>query len=511
MSPIDLSALSSVQVPSIAILAASAAGFYVIIHVLSVLYQAYFGPLSKFPGPPLRAISLLPGSRTIWKGDGGHDVVALHEKYGPIVRVGPRELSFNGGAQAWKDIYGFKKAGQPSLNKDSKFYMKLPDEAYSIINANDANHTRQRKLLSHAFADKSLKDLEPMLKQWTEKMRSKLAEFSGTGLKLDLLKYYNCTTFDIMGDLSFNESLNMLEDSEYSPWVKTIFASTKMGTRMRSIFMLHPALHWFGTNVLMSSPTVAAKRLEHKQYSSDRVDRRLKRTPDRPDLWSKIMERSKGPDALALEEHYVTASLFMVAGTETTATALSGTTYHLLRDPPTFARLAAELRAAYASDAEVSLDSLARLPYLDAVLREGLRMYPPVPIGLPRITPAGGAVIAGQYVPAQVAVSVHQLATYRNPALFAEPNVFRPERWLSQDGSAPRDQLDALEPFSTGPRNCIGKNLAWHEMRLLLATTVRNFDLQLHETAYDWADQKIFTLWEKKPLWVTLTAANKAS
>ena len=146
----------------------------------------------------------------------------------------------------------------------------------------------------------------------------------------------------------------------------------------------------------------------------------------------------------------------MVAGTETTATALSGTTYYLLKNPKYMADLKKELRGAFRSVEDMHLDSLARLPLLDAVLREGLRIYPPVPIGLARVAPRGGTVVGETFIPEGTTLYVHHLATYRCEKNFKNANEFHPERWLG-DPSYAGDNLAAVEPFSTGPRNCLGK------------------------------------------------------
>lgn len=130
-------------------------------------------------------------------------------------------------------------------------------------------------------------------------------------------------------------------------------------------------------------------------------------------------------------------------------------------------------------------------------------MYPPVPSLMPRKAPEG-LVVCGQPVPAGTTIGVAHLATYRSEEHFKDPYEFRPERWLG-DPDYKDDHLDSVEPFAVGPRNCIGKNLAWHEMRLILATTLFSFDLQLCEESDDWNDQKVYTLWEKKPLIVRLS------
>lgn len=277
-----------------------------------------------------------------------------------------------------------------------------------------------------------------------------------------------------MGDLSFDEGLNMLEDGDYSPWVKTIFAGIKFGTWIRAAKLLSPLTNWLMEERLMKSETVRAKQVEHWKYSTERVDRRLAREPDRPDLWTRILEKSRGMEegkagggrgeGMTLQEHYSNASVFMIAGTETTATALSGVTYYLLRNPSAMEKLKKEIRTSFSSFADLHLEKLAQQKYLMAVLTEGLRIYPPVPIALPRIVPAGGAVIGGYFVPKGTAVGVHHYAQYMSEQHFRTPRTFHPERWLGgEEGRAfAGDHLDALEPFSVGPRNCLGKSKSFH-------------------------------------------------
>ena len=131
---------------------------YVLYLLASTIYNAYFATLSKYPGPRLWALSRIPRLRVMVRGDEGRVFADLHARYGPIVRVSPDELSLASGAQAWKDIYGFKKSGEPHPYKDKRFYGENVNKVPSIITANDPNHGRQRKILSHAFSDKALKE-----------------------------------------------------------------------------------------------------------------------------------------------------------------------------------------------------------------------------------------------------------------------------------------------------------------------------------------------------------------
>lgn len=123
-----------------------------------------------------------------------------------------------------------------------------------------------------------------------------------------------------------------------------------------------------------------------------------------------------------------------------------------------------------------------------------------VPCAILRRTPAGGAPIADFWVPGDVTVGVHAYATNTSPALFKDPCEFHPERWLG-DPEYAGDELDAVEPFSIGPRNCLGRYLAWHEGHLLLATFVLHFDIELTPQSEAWMrDQLVYTLWQKGPM-----------
>ena len=95
-------------------------------------------------------------------------------------------------------------------------------------------------------------------------------------------------------------------------------------------------------------------------------------------------------------------SLLIIGGSETTATLLSGVTYYLLTNPEAMRKLTAEIRSSFKSEEDIDFMSVSTLPYLLACLDEALRMYPPVPLGLPRVVPKGGATVSGHFVPEDV-------------------------------------------------------------------------------------------------------------
>lgn len=185
-----------------------------------------------------------------------------------------------------------------------------------------------------------------------------------------------------------------------------------------------------------------------------------------------------------------------------------------------------EIRGAFTKLDDLTFENLAELKYMNACklnsiqvsgvayhsdpntllinstigLKEALRIYPPVPIGSPRVVLQGGQVILGKWVPPETRVSVHHWSTYQSEANFKNATTFAPERWLKSDPSYAGDALDAHQPFGFGPRNCLGQNMAMHEMRLILATLIFKFDFEICEESRNWAAQKAFALWIKSPM-----------
>jgi cytochrome P450 len=147
---------------------------------------------------------------------------------------------------------------------------------------------------------------------------------------------------------------------------------------------------------------VAKAQYAHLHFSSSRVTKRLEkgRTSEGVDLWDLIFKQEeKGKAGLTRQEMDVNAGLFMIAGTETTATVLSGLMFLLCLHPASMEKLVTEVRSAFASSDNITMESAVGLPYLNACIKEGMRMYPPVPIGLPHLTPSDGSTIGGYYVP----------------------------------------------------------------------------------------------------------------
>ncbi|KAL8736437.1 MAG: hypothetical protein Q9166_000229 [cf. Caloplaca sp. 2 TL-2023] len=464
----------------------------------------YFHPLSKFPGPKSAAATPIPFVKNHVQGSMVDWVMGLHAKYGPVVRTGPDELSFIG-PSAWQDIY----TTRPQLPKVSKgiflSYNGVPGVATQVITE---EHTRQRRILSHAFSERALREQEGILKQYTDllitKLKEQVKQTEKSSVTLDISKWYNYTTFDTIGDLLFNDPFHSLENSADHPWVATIFSGLKFGVLMTA-FHHFPPLPTVVNYLMPQSIRDNAKR--HFMWSRDKITRRIQTETKRPDFMTYILGNNEGEEKMTRDEMDSNGSFLILAGSETSATTCSSSTFFFLKNRAVYERLKKEVRDAFKSADDITVQSAAKLPFLHAVITETLRLHPPGPVSVPRMVDRPGVVVDGYEVPVGTRVGIPGKTMFRSPTNFVEPNVYAPERWLPDaDPKYNADRKEAHEPFMVGPRNCLGKPLAWAEMNLILCKVMWNFDMELAEgNKEDWSmEQKVFLLHERTPLYVKL-------
>lgn len=225
------------------------------------------------------------------------------------------------------------------------------------------------------------------------------------------------------------------------------------------------------------------------------------------DFLDNIYRHSGKETGMTEGEIVANASNLVLAGSETTATLLSGCVYMLLRNPEKLGKVVKEIRGAFDSDREIDLFSTSKLDYTLAVLDETMRIYPPVPNQIGRTVPRGGDTVMDIWIPAGTKIQIPQYVAGHLESNFARPEEFIPERFLGAE-EFKDDNFAVFQPFSVGSRNCIGRNLAYAEMRLILAKFLFNFDIELDKQTGDWTNQKSYILWEKHPLWVKLTSVS---
>ncbi|OTA76189.1 hypothetical protein M434DRAFT_402544 [Hypoxylon sp. CO27-5] len=492
--------VSAINTRDIPRLAFTALLITIVYQCLRAIYNLYFHPLRHIPGPPLWIAFPITRNLGMVKGTAEFQVRDAHDKYGEVIRVAPNQVSFIN-PQAWKDIYGhghadFPKSYPKGINMDPK----------KIISANASDHFRYRRAMLPAFSDKALSQQEPLIRVYVDLLVERLREVAQTDKATNMVRWYNFTTFDLIADLAFGTPLQGLAEGRSNAWIDSI----------AKLMRLMPIMVLIGVSPIVGIifKLAAGSKIRNSQANHDALVAKLvnnriyhRKQADRGDFMDYIMRSRGQAHELTDAELIANSDLLMVAGSETTATLLSGATYWMLKTPHALKRATEEVRNAFESEEAITFKEVsAKLPYMMACLEEALRLFPPVPLRLARSVPQGPPVrIAGVTVPEKTVVGVHHLAAYHSELNFHRAREFIPERWLPESTTDPaspfyNDRRDVHRPFSFGPRDCIGRNLAYHEMRLIMARVLWNFDLTLDPKCSNWHVQKIYSLWEKPPL-----------
>lgn len=470
-----------------------------------IFYSVALHPLAKFPGPIANQATPFPKILHLLSGTLPHHVADLHARYGPVVRLAPNELSFTD-PRAWRDIYTRKLTeNRYELPHDMGFYNATNHHPTSVLASQREAHDDVRKLLSPGFSDRAMKAQEPVIGRYVDLLIQRLRESStqknGKTKAVNMRDWIAYCTFDLIGSLAFGSDFGCLQDSTYHPYVAVMVNVVKDMSKLQVL----QTLGLVSVVSFILRKLGGVKTLEqHSEMSRIKAEERVKLGAGQNDFMDGLV--AKNMDIKEIKEN---AGLLIAAGSETTATLLAGALYLLCKNPTVLENLAAEITGEFESEDQITLTSVNVLLYMLAVLKESLRYYPPVAGVAPRKVPRGGAVIAGKAVPQGTTVGVWQWAMYRDSKYFKDPYKFDTDRFVggSKGAKYPEDRPDVLNPFLLGPRNCIGQNLAYAEMRLILARLVWNFDMKLCDESKMWMEgQKNYLLWYKPDLMMELVA-----
>lgn len=294
-----------------------------IIYVVGMLcYRVMFHPLKSYPGPLLWRMSRMPWNYHMYIGDYDKTIVKLHQIYGPVIRIAPDELTYIT-SQALKEILG-RSIAKGEFPKDPYSQQKTPGGLPTIFGADKEHHARYRRLLARAFSDKSLREQESHIQHHVDLMIDRVRECADIGTSTDFVAWYNMTTFDMIGDLAFGESFGSLENRKLHDWIPAVSGNIKWiltGNLVRR-YGLDFVLPWF------LSKDILALRKKNIDYTTSKVERRIALTTGRGDFWDHIMikesdENSDG-EGITKSEMLNNAGALVAAGSETSATALSG-------------------------------------------------------------------------------------------------------------------------------------------------------------------------------------------
>ncbi|KAI0452108.1 cytochrome p450 benzoate 4-monooxygenase [Xylaria acuta] len=453
---------------------------------------------------------------------------AAHQRHGKIVRVGFNHVSI-ATPESLRTVY----AHNNGLLKDIFYEAFIPGGVPDVFSSRDrGDHARKRRLIANAFSPGAVHDFEPYmssnLQRWVAQLDRIAANPGRDGYaRVDMKPWCTFLAFDIIGDLAFGTPFGMVQrgrdecelilpgqPATYVPGAESL---NRRG-QVNSCLGLLPALRpWAG---YLPHPFFY-KGLRSKEnlhgIAAAAVTRRLEST-EGGQLGTRqhrdILEMlRRGKDAegnpMGRNELVAEAHVQLIAGSDTVSSTSCAAIYWMLdgerRNPGTIVpRLQAELDGAIGSNSSIAAHGeVKNLRFLRLCIDEAMRLHSTSATGLPRIvTGKGGVTCENEHFPSGTVLSVPSYTLHHSADIWG-PDVeeFKPERWLH----ATPQQRSSFNPFSYGPRACVGQNVAHMELALIIGTAFHRYDFRLYQ-------QKLESLegFSKKPAecWVGIRLRN---
>ncbi|KAJ6194680.1 cytochrome P450, partial [Bipolaris maydis] len=402
-------------------------------------------------------------------------VMQQHKIHGDFVLIAPNHVSINN-LEAVNTIYGHK-----SGFVKSGFYDAFLQVTPVVFNVRDPDaHQRKRKFLNPAFSAKALSDFEPHMNTELLAWKKRLLEMvKGGSASVDFVTWTNYLAFDVIGRFAFGSSFGFIEKG-MDPYnlIATIDTRGEVLNALGSLpSWIRPWMKYNYLDPFWSAGLRARANLESIGRAA--YQRRKNHNHPEKDLLSFLFHAKDDNGSIEEQEIIAESISFIVGGSDTTSSTITNFIDFVSRDPALQKELQAELDKAFPGrqngDWVAPDDVVQHLPLLVATLREVLRIRPTSATGLERIVPEGGRTIAGVFFPAGTIVSVPTCGLLSNERVFEAPEMFRPQRWMTDDA---KDMMAYFLPFSTGPRACIGRRFAWMDILKAVAVLFKLFDTE---------------------------------
>ncbi|KAJ5123785.1 cytochrome P450 [Penicillium atrosanguineum] len=387
-------------------------------------------------------------------------LVTLHQKYASIPIV-----------------YSTK----PTWLKGPSYYGAIPVSnnraVPTIIGMNEAQHTAVRKSVGRAFTTSTLLDYEDSIEATCKRLIEALAGRA----EVDIGEWLQYFAMDMLIQIAFSDSLGMLaEGKDIDGTLAAVMARFDHWGHWGAVpsidYMWNKSRLATALRGVSDSPLarVALEKLEARKKTTDKFVYK--------DLCSKFLEgQSKYPELVRQDEILGIIMSTIGAGADTTAGTLTYTLYLLSKHPGAKKKLQQEIEENLAAG-KLSLQpkwaEVHRMPYLDAVLKESMRLFPVASWGLDRVVPPSGATIAGVFIPGGTIVGCQIDAIHLDAEVYGtDATAFRPERWTEASEEHRRYMDRSFLAFSAGKRTCTGVHIAWLEMKKTLPLLMISFDV----------------------------------
>ncbi|CUS09448.1 unnamed protein product [Tuber aestivum] len=455
-----------------------------------VVYQRYFHPLRKFPGPFLASLTVfwrLSNILTFRQSLNDH---ALHQKYGPVFRDGPNSLSI-ADPRALEPIYGTRN----ELSKTPWYLIMDPDntgEDYSVFSSRRAEqHKRLKKRIAGAYSMTSVRVYEPVIDRNVNDLLAWMKELK----TLDVSVWTHYFAMDCMSEIAYGNRMGFLINGtdvngyrkalhESVVFIATMGYLTGLNYVIKSKW-LSPYLapspkdkHGYGHMIGMTQ-ALATDLLENGNTTGKRN-------------MSHDLLQCRNDDNTPLSKKELIGEMlaFTTAGSDPTAYEISSILDRICRHGEVREKVLQELRGVgeleqSSAEGVVTYAQTLRLPYFLAVVKETMRLSPAFQGQFSRVAPEGGEgleVLPGVVVPGGVWLSVNTYISQRDKLIFGEDaEEFKPERWLPIGGDRYHAMAKHLSVFGYGSTACMGKYLASQKINKTVVEILRRFNVELRD------------------------------
>ncbi|KAH8706430.1 cytochrome P450 monooxygenase [Ilyonectria robusta] len=435
------------------------------------LYNLYLHALGTIPGPKLAAFSrlyefwfdVIQDGQYLW------EIGRMHNKYGPIVRIGPnviyiRDLSY------YSTIYA---GGSRIVDKDALTVGSFSMPSSSIATIDHNLHRARRGYLNQYFSKRSVVSLEPIIHERVDKLCQRLERFMSTGETVSLDRAFSALTGDIICRKLYGSHFDFLDIPDFRIFATEAVTAISSFVHLARFSPTRTFLLILTGYTLLQQDIKTQINIASNKEKGEQVD---------SVMLSTLIDSHVPPAERSVSRLVDEGTAILLAGTETTARALSIAMFYLLDQKECLTKLRQELIALPAHEINwFPLSLLEPLPYLNGVVNEALRLSFG-PIGpLPRVSPKQHLQYGEYLIPAGTPVSQSTYYVHTDPSIFPEPFNFDPERWIKATESGINLQK-YLVSFTKGSRQCIGIQMAYAEMYTTLARIVSSFDMDLFET-----------------------------
>ncbi|KAL4964160.1 cytochrome P450 [Aspergillus stella-maris] len=457
-------------------------------------YRAWLSPLSRFPGPTLAKASFWYEFYYDWFKPGMYHqkIQEMHRRYGPVVQITPDEIHISDAAYFNKV---FVTAGTRKTDMYVGPFRGTPFEDYIEILRKHETHRLLRMPIQNSFSRGSVRSNEPHVVETVRMLASRLAEYKDTGRPVDMSNVLLSFAVDSVSASMCERPTRYLEDPEFNAvW----FKSQKHGmTWLPLLAMLPRTMRRFIMRLLnfISSVTPSTKAYIPRKNTAYRAGFREALQPS-PVVKFGSTERTVGLKKRFGDDIYdLGGQLLQQAGVNPMSSCLQTILTHLALNPAMRQKLRSELQSLLpgsptTTTSGVSWQQLEQLTYLDACIKEGLRLGGGNMHRTARVFPETDLVVEGWTIPRGTAVAMTPYFMHMDEEAFPRPEKFDPERWLQGDGdgnggaNAKRMMADYLVPFGKGSRDCLGRYQAQMTMCYLLNELYKPGapELDLYET-----------------------------